>query len=237
MPVGMSVLYRSASGILRKNRMHMNKTSNIPAQSTTPTNTAVPPASRSIPGLDTVPGLRNVGGNLATDLRLFRRFAENYQADSAPFEAAIAARDLTGAQHFAQSLTGAAGALRAPEVQARAAAIEAALRADGDPASIPRMAHALHSTLAPLVRHLVLPCDVPPAITATTMDIVTALDRFEALLTASDFSALATPTAAVAALREHLGDAAIDLERHMDHCDFSQTLAVLRRARQNKAHA
>jgi PAS domain S-box-containing protein len=190
----------------------------------------------AIPGLDTVAGLRNLGGNADAYQRLLRRFADNYRESSAPLETALVAGDTQAAQRFAHSLKGAAGALGAHEVQTLAATVEGGLRAGEDIASARRTLDALQTALTALVHHLEGLGGTPQTGTPV-IDIRATLERLHELLEAADFRAVAVHNAAKSALREHLGAQALELEKHMEICDFSQALAVLRAARENEAHA
>jgi HPt (histidine-containing phosphotransfer) domain-containing protein len=180
--------------------------------------------------------LRNLGGNADAYQRLLRRFAENYRENIAPLETALAAGDAPAAQRLAHSLKGAAGALGAHEVQTLAAAVEAGLRGSEDITSTRRTLDALRPALKALVLHLEELGATPPT-GAPAVNIVATLDRLYELLEAADFRAVAEHAAATAALRKHLGDKALELEKHMETCDFSQALAVLRTAREGEAHA
>jgi CheY-like chemotaxis protein len=200
-----------------------------------PSAIATSPAD-AIPGLDAQAGLRNLGGNADAYQRLLRRFAENYRENIAPLETALAAGDAPAAQRLAHSLKGAAGALGAHEVQTLAAAVEAGLRGGEDITSTRRTLDALRPALTALVLHLEELGATPPT-GAPAVNIVATLDRLYELLEAADFRAVAEHAAATAALRKHLGDKALELEKHMETCDFSQALAVLRTAREGEAHA
>lgn len=81
-----------------------------------------------IPGLDAEAGLRTVGGRLESLLRLLRRYEVLHGGDGARFRDALDRADLEAGHVLAHTLKGAAGFLGLVEIQARAAALEAAFR-------------------------------------------------------------------------------------------------------------
>ena len=94
---------------------------------------------KTLPGLDIEAGLRHVLGREATFLRLLRRFIGERGEAMVSLRRALQQGRAEEAQRHAHSLKGVAATLGATQVQARAAALELALRdraLDADPAPL-----------------------------------------------------------------------------------------------------
>ena len=94
----------------------------------------------AVPGLDAADGLRRVLGKREAYVGLLRTFASGQAGAPGAIRAALAEGRKADAERVAHTLKGVAGSIGARELQAEAAAVEAALRRDAPPAEVRRAA-------------------------------------------------------------------------------------------------
>ncbi|MDS4070037.1 MAG: response regulator, partial [Candidatus Competibacter sp.] len=198
--------------------------------------TTLPAPLAAIPGLDAALGVRNLRGQVASYVRLLRRYRADHAGDGAALRVRLDAGDAAAARHLAHALKGVAGTLGAFRVQARAAELEAALRAGRSAAELEPLAAALEveqdALLAALGAALPAEADAPPAAAVDWPQVRAALARLEPLLAGDDVRANAVFRESAALLRAALGEVATDdLARQIEAFDYEQALAALRAVR------
>ncbi|MDS4021374.1 MAG: PAS domain S-box protein [Candidatus Competibacter sp.] len=198
--------------------------------------TTLPTPLAAIPGLDAALGVRNLRGQVASYVRLLRRYRADHAGDGAALRVRLDAGDAAAARHLAHALKGVAGTLGAFRVQARAAELEAALRAGRSAAELEPLAAALEveqdALLAALGAALPAEADAPPAAAVDWPQVRAALARLEPLLAGDDVRANAVFRESAALLRAALGEVATDdLARQIEAFDYEQALAALRAVR------
>ncbi|WP_207906558.1 PAS domain S-box protein [Methylomonas methanica] len=107
-----------------------------------------------IPGLDVERGLRNVGGKMATYLRVLGLLVEHHGNDAQRLTDALADNDLIEVKRLAHTLKGAVGNLGATKVAELAEAVNAAIKQGVAPADIEQLCKALVTELSVLIAAL-----------------------------------------------------------------------------------
>ena len=188
----------------------------------------------AVPGLDADDGLRRVLGKREAYVGLLRTFASGQAGAPEAIRAALAEGRRADAERAAHTLKGVAGSIGARQLQAEAAAVEAALRRDAP------QAEAL-TLLAPATRTLqallaALAAVVPPEVEAKATGPVdpealrAAVERIERLLEQDDIEAVAALDAAAPLLAAAFGGRATALRKLVKGYRFEEALAALREA-------
>jgi two-component system sensor histidine kinase/response regulator len=188
----------------------------------------------AIDGLDVATGLAQVRGKLTSYARILKLFADGHADDADRLRAFVAQGDLAATGLLAHALKGAAGNLGAREVQALAAALDAALkRGEAEAAQaplarlaerLPRLIAALHAALAD--DDLLAQAAAPAPRTAEQQQ---TLDELAALLASDDTRARHVLAANRPALAAALGSAPLaQLERLIDTFDYERALQQLK---------
>ncbi|MDP2792706.1 MAG: response regulator, partial [Sulfurisoma sp.] len=192
----------------------------------------------ALPGVDAVTGLKVVRDRAERYAEFLHHLVDDHANDVATLRACRASGDTEQARRLAHTLKGTAGTLGAVRLQMRAAELEAAIRAGRPDAEIEPLAAALEAAqaeLAAAVRMLPLPEAAPLPAVVDWARVKQVLATLEPLLIHGDFAAVGTMREAAPLLREALGDAAVELERHIAVFDDKAALAVLRQARVGRA--
>ena len=202
---------------------------------------AVPPAPTIAPdvlqamagfaGLDTAIGLAALRGNVAVYLKLLRQFAGNHRQDAQALRQDLAAGRRDAARLRAHALKGAAGALGAIDLQATAAAIEQALRADDQAALSGELLDALQSQQEALDAVLAQVNDTAE-VDQSEIDprrARTVLAQLEAMLACDDAAAGGLFAANRILLSTTLGADTADLQRQVTRFDYPGALVTLRK--------
>ena len=141
-----------------------------PAAETTVPQVAVP---QGIAGLDTAAGLRRVLGKVPRYVSMLEKLVVG-QADAvAQVRQALAAGDRDTATRVAHTLKGVSGNVGAVEVQARADAVEQALKANAAAAELEAPLRALQDSLASLLQALAVQLprrEEPPGVAPAALD-------------------------------------------------------------------
>ena len=188
----------------------------------------------TVPGLDADDGLRRVLGRREAYVGLLRTFASGQTGAPEAIRAALAEGRRADAERAAHTLKGVAGSIGARQLQAEAAAVEAALRKDAPPADALTLLAPAAKTLEALLAALAVV--VPPEVEARATGPVdpealrTALERIERLLEQDDIEAVAALDAAAPLLAAAFGDRASALRKLVKGYRFEEALAALREA-------
>ncbi|MDP2810017.1 MAG: response regulator [Rhodocyclaceae bacterium] len=192
----------------------------------------------ALPGVDAATGLKVVRDRAERYAEFLRQLVDDHANDVATLRACRASGDTEQARRLAHTLKGTAGTLGAVHIQTRAAELEAAIRAGRPDAEIEPLAAALEAAqaeLAAAVRALPLPEAAPLPAVVDWARVKQVLATLEPLLIHGDIAAVETMRKAAPLLRAALGDAAVELERHIAVFDDEAALAVLRQARAGRA--
>jgi len=189
-----------------------------------------------IDGIDTANGLRRVAGNRKLYLNLLRRFSEQQAVIPAEIIDHLNEGDSSTAERLAHTLKGVSGNIGAGEVQAKAAAVESAIREQQPvPAVLELVADARQSLERVIAA---IQAVVPPEEAATRP--VAALDwnevrhliaRLELLLSEDDAEASEVFTESEDVLSTGLGSAAGPIRECLRNYDFEAALSLLREAK------
>jgi HPt (histidine-containing phosphotransfer) domain-containing protein len=186
--------------------------------------------------VDAADGLRRVAGNAKLYLSLLRRFA-GQQADTATRIAeSLAANDAPTAERLAHTLKGVAGNIGAAEMQARAGAVESAIREGLAGDAVAALLGEARQTLDALVAAIAaaLPPEDDAPVAAGDVDWTAArplIVRLEALLAEDDAEASDLFSESGELLRAALGAAAGKIEQSLRDYDFETALSLLRAAK------
>ena len=194
-----------------------------------------------VPGFDPALGLRFCGGREQTFRAALHQFETVYGNAGPTLISDLQADRRPELRRFAHSLSGASASLGATLVQEFAAALEAALAAEGPSEAIASAGEQLQSALAALVDALRerLPADEAPgaprvqALVARALDAT--LDELDTLLANADFGAAALYRSVAESVRPLLGGEAQSFERHLRVYDYPQARECLRAARAGMA--
>ncbi len=188
----------------------------------------------NVPGLDAADGLRRVLGKREAYVGLLRTFASGQAGAPEAIRAALADGRRADAERAAHTLKGVAGSIGARQLQAEAAAVEAALRRGDPPAeALARLAPAA-TTLEALLAALVTA--IPPEAEAAAAGEVdgealrAAVERLERLLEQDDIEAVGALDAAAPLLAAAFGERAAPLRKLVKGYRFEEALAALREA-------
>ncbi|MDD5298254.1 MAG: response regulator [Rhodocyclaceae bacterium] len=192
--------------------------------------TPTPAWLKAIPGLDAEQGLARVNRKTGLYLKLLRAYAASHGEDAALMRAHLAAGNREEARRLAHALKGVAGNLGASAVEATAQALNVALREGADDREVEALCLALQAHQAELGSALLAldrpePAAAAPAIAAS--DLMPCLARIESLLRADDFRVQQVMRDAAPALREALGERAVELERSIATYDSASALLIL----------
>jgi two-component system sensor histidine kinase/response regulator len=211
-----------------------------PALPQAPAAVSAPPAPGGqlppVEGVDAADGLRRVAGNAKLYLSLLRRFA-GQQADTATRIAeSLAANDAPTAERLAHTLKGVAGNIGAAEMQARAGAVESAIREGLAGDAVAALLGEARQTLDALVAAIAaaLPPEDDAPVAAGDVDWTAArplIVRLEALLAEDDAEASDLFSESGELLRAALGAAAGKIEQSLRDYDFETALSLLRAAK------
>jgi PAS domain S-box-containing protein len=187
-----------------------------------------------IAGIDTRAGLARCGGNEAVYRKILDKFRET-QADAPQrIRTALADGDKTTAQREAHTLKGVAGNIGAEGVQAAAKVVEGLIKEDGDSAAA---LSELEQTLRLLIAGLPSsqqPTATAEGVTAVSADeLVSLLDRLQALLEQSDAEALDVVEEIASHVTEtHLRERIKAIGRLIDDFEFDEALESLEELRE-----
>lgn len=151
-------------------------------------------ATWSLPGIDVRAGLTNLAGKQSLYRKQLVRFRQSQSDFARLFAEARADADSTSAQRAAHTLKGLAGTIGARDLQAAAAALDAACAPSGPSEAIDTALEATLAQLAPVMHGLVrLPDESAETATAHSAreiaeypGLAARLDELEALLTHDD---------------------------------------------------
>lgn len=187
-----------------------------------------------IPGLDTTLGLKSVHGQVASYVRLLRKYVESHIDDMTVFRERVAADDFTEARRLAHTLKGVAGTVGATRVHARVTELEQAIcdrRAASEIEGLALMAEAEQHALAAALL-VALPAGENTATVGIDWPQAREVSsQLEALLVEDDMRANAVFQDAAHLLRAALGGPADELGRRIDDFDYPAALILLRAAR------
>jgi HPt (histidine-containing phosphotransfer) domain-containing protein len=188
-----------------------------------------------IEGLDTASALRRLTGDQALYLRILRKFSSGQRETGAHLQAALAKDDATTARRMAHTLKGLAGTIGAPVLEAKAEALEGALRKGADTAAIHPLVDALlpelDRVLSAVATHIGQP-ETPASIEAPQMDKTSADQlrlNLERLLDAGDPDAGEILAEHASLLEACWGADYRMIADAVDNFDFETALAALRR--------
>ncbi len=105
-----------------------------------------------IPGLDVERGLKNVGGKMATYIRVLRMLVEHHGTDPQQITLALADNDLSEVKRLAHRLKGAIGNLGATWVEEQAGAVDLAIHHGAERANLERLCNELVRELAMIIK-------------------------------------------------------------------------------------
>ena len=188
----------------------------------------------TVPGLDAADGLRRVLGRREAYVGLLRTFAAGQAAVPDAIRSALADGRKADAERAAHTLKGVAGSIGARQLQAEAAAVEAALRRDAPPAEVVALLAPAATTLQALLAALA--AVVPPEVEARVTGPVdpealrAAVERIERLLEQDDVEAVGALDAAAPLLAAAFGERAAALRKLVKGYRFEEALAALREA-------
>jgi len=188
----------------------------------------------AVPGLDVADGLRRVLGRREAYIGLLRTFASGQAGAPDSIRSALAEGRKADAERAAHTLKGVAGSIGARELQAEAAAVEAALRRDAPAAEVLPLLDRTATTLAALLAALA--AVVPPETSVRAAGPVNpqalrdAVERIERLLEQDDVEAVAALDAAAPLLTAAFGERATALRKLVKGYRFEDALAALREA-------
>jgi len=107
-----------------------------------------------IPGFDVERGLRNVGGKMATYLKILRLLIEHHGNDPQQLTQALAVNDLTEVKRLAHTLKGAIGNLGATRVEEMTEMVNFAIKQGKAHADIAQLIEVLVTELSALIAAL-----------------------------------------------------------------------------------
>jgi CheY-like chemotaxis protein len=105
-----------------------------------------------IPGLDVERGLKNVGGKMATYLRVLRMLVEHHGSDPQRLTLALADNDLSELKRLAHRLKGAIGNLGATWVEEQSGAVDLAIYHGAERANLEQLCNELVRELATMIK-------------------------------------------------------------------------------------
>ena len=189
----------------------------------------------SVPGLDSADGLRRVLGKREAYLGLLRTFAHGQAGAPAVIRAALAEGRTADALRAAHTLKGVAGSIGAHQVQAEAAALEAALRHDAPAAEVAVLVDSTATTLQAFLTAVtaVVPPEVAAPAASGPVDpaaLKAAVERIAKLLEQDDVEAVAAVDEAGSLLAAAFGERASALRTLVRGYRFEDALAALREA-------
>ncbi|WP_326537984.1 hybrid sensor histidine kinase/response regulator [Pseudorhodoferax sp.] len=194
---------------------------------------APPPAAPlQVEGLNTAAGLRRTLGKTDLYLSLLRKFEQGQQDVPAQIRTALDAGDMALAQRLAHTMKGVAGNIGAEPLQAAAATLEHAIRAQHPRTELAALLAAMELPLRALLQALA-PVLRPPATAATTEAPVDTQQfqriggELRALLASDDAAALELLEQHRGLLQQVLGADFEALARAAADFDFSQALELL----------
>ncbi|MGC3984664.1 MAG: ATP-binding protein [Pseudorhodoferax sp.] len=191
-------------------------------------------APLQIEGLDTAAGLRRTLGKTDLYLNLLRKFEQGQQDAPAQIRSALDAGDMALAQRLAHTLKGVAGNIGAEALQAAAAALEHAIRAQhprtelaGLLAAAEAPLRALLLALAPVLRPAVAAAAAAAEVPADMQQFKRIGGELRALLASDDAAALDLLEQHSGLLQQVLGPDFDTLARAAADFDFGQALELL----------
>ena len=175
--------------------------------------------------------LKLTNGQITRLARLLERFCHDHAGDAELAERQIRAGARADAQRTAHTLKGVAGTFGMPQVQARAQALEEALKAGDGELEAP--VQALKTALRAMVEALAfLPAEAsaPTATAASTVDwsrLQSAMAPLRQLLVAADLASKRFYEPLHAELESAVGECAQTLRQQIDDYEFDAALATL----------
>jgi two-component system sensor histidine kinase/response regulator len=193
-----------------------------------------PAAAPDIAGLDSGLAMDCFGNRVDVHLRVLQQFVAGYEhgLDGAALGCDGSGRaDTLHKVHSIKSAAAAIGALRLVQLAER---MEQALQAQAGAEELAAAAQLLQHELQMQVnsiRSARAEATVPPGLHDDAAPAAAELDRFERLLEASDYRAVAASRELRGALHRQHGDAASEIADAMQSFDYGRALAALRRLR------
>jgi len=184
----------------------------------------------AIPGLDAELGLKAVRGRMESYTRLLGKFIDSHGEDFPAIARHLAGGEIDEARRLAHSMKGAAGALGAVAVQAAAAELEKAIRAEQPAAIIEPLRQSLaaaYGALGDALRPLLAAQPEPGQPEAPEQSLETTLNELRRLLHDGDIHAQELLRQNEPLLRRALGDAFPPFARLIDNFDFEAARALL----------
>jgi two-component system sensor histidine kinase/response regulator len=193
-----------------------------------------PAAPLQIEGLNTAAGLRRTLGKTDLYLNLLRKFEQGQQDVPAQIRSALDAGDMALAQRLAHTLKGVAGNIGAEALQAAAAELEHAIRAQHPRTEIAGLLaaaelplRALLQALAPVLRPAAAAGPAAAAAPADTQQFKRIGSELRALLASDDAAALDMLEQHRGLLQQVLGADFDTLAQAAADFDFGQALELL----------
>ncbi len=239
-PVEPSALYRTvelwlssstASKAPRPGDAHVARDAPAATMPAPPEPSNLPRLLAEFDGLDTRRGLAALRGNVARYVGMLRQLADRHRDDAKHMRDELATGRMDAALQRLHALKGAAGTLGAVGLQAAAAVLEQALRADGTAPARLALLTALHAQLAALdgaLARLPKAADTGGELAADAGRTRKVLQLLEPLLAADDTAAGDLFEANRPVLAATLGAEAMQLGRQVADFDYPRALATLR---------
>lgn len=200
---------------------------------------AAPSAAGAVPeidGVDIADGLRRVAGNTKLYLDLLRRFVKQQAETTVRIAEHLTQNDMSTAERLAHTLKGVAGNIGAGALQARAAAVESAIRDKHPTDAIAGFLNEAQKTLGAVIgsiRNALPPEEIAPVanVQVDWAEAKPLIARLEALLAEDDAEASELFSESGDMIRAVLGPAAAKIEQKLRDYDFEAALALLRDAK------
>jgi two-component system sensor histidine kinase/response regulator len=182
-----------------------------------------------LPGIDITFGLANLGGQWDSYLSLLRRYGRRQRDNPVRIRACLEAGHLEQGRRLAHNLKGVAGSLALTQVQAQAAALEAALKAGRPAPEIALLLEAVEDAHQEVIQAILTLDQEPPTRVANAADIGPALEQLADLLDQGDASAGWVMEEVRSALLAKFGAPAEQLIRQVESFDYGAALSTVRK--------
>jgi CheY-like chemotaxis protein len=228
-PIDPAALYDTVRRFCRVEAVSEERT---PSAQASPSAVDVP----EIDGIDTTNGLRRVAGNRKLYLSLIRRFCEQQAMVPAEIVDCLNRDDTSTAERLAHTLKGVSGNIGAGDVQAKAAAVESAIREEQPAAVVLELVadarQSLERAIAAIQALVPQEEDATRPVAALDWDLVRPrIARLELLLSDDDAEASELFTESQDLLAAGLGSASGPIRECLRNYDFEAALALLREAK------
>ncbi|MGR8931143.1 MAG: PAS domain S-box protein [Gammaproteobacteria bacterium] len=194
---------------------------------------AIPSELKHIAGLDANRGLKSLSGDLGAYLRLLRRFGQDYADYMARIRKSLTAEDLSESRLLAHSLKGVSSNLGVTAVQARAAELEQAIKANRPISEIDRRAEALERELTrilPAIANALPETEKPSEPVEVDWNAVREIIcQLQSSLALSSVKANDVMEEHSTLLKAALGSLGDELQRNIEHFQYPEAEATLRK--------